>query len=148
MVFVPYGDADALAAELDDTVAAVILEPIQGENGVVEPPTGYLEQVRELTLAADALLWIDEVQTGIGRCGDWLASAASGVTADIVTFAKGLGNGFPIGACVATGRGGVPARPRLARHHLRWQPGSGGGRARRDRDHRARRPAGACPVRG
>ena len=104
VVFVPYGDAEALAAELDDRVAAVILEPIQGENGVVEPPTGYLEKVRELTLAADALLWIDEVQTGIGRCGDWLASAASGVTADIVTFAKGLGNGFPIGACVATGR--------------------------------------------
>ncbi len=88
---------------LDDTVAAVILEPIQGENGVVEPPTDYLRAARELTTAAGALLWIDEVQTGIGRCGAWLASAASGVTADIVTFAKGLGNGFPIGACVATG---------------------------------------------
>ena len=103
VVFVPYGDADALAAVLDDRVAAVIVEPIQGENGVVEPPSGYLAQVRELTAAAGALLWIDEVQTGIGRCGDWLASASSGVTADIVTFAKGLGNGFPVGACVATG---------------------------------------------
>jgi len=103
VTFVPYGDVDALAAELDDTVAAVILEPIQGENGVVEPPTGYLRAARELTTAVGALLWIDEVQTGIGRCGAWLASAASGVTADIVTFAKGLGNGFPIGACVATG---------------------------------------------
>ena len=103
VTFVPYGDADALAAALDDTVAAVILEPIQGENGVVEPPAGYLARVRELTAGVGALLWIDEVQTGIGRCGDWLASASSGVTGDIVTFAKGLGNGFPIGACVATG---------------------------------------------
>lgn len=101
--FVPYGDADALAAALDDTVAAVILEPIQGENGVVEPPSGFLAAARELTAAVGALLWVDEVQTGIGRCGAWLASAASGVTADIVTFAKGLGNGFPVGACVATG---------------------------------------------
>jgi acetylornithine/N-succinyldiaminopimelate aminotransferase len=103
VTFVPYGDADALAAVLDDRVAAVILEPVQGENGVVEPPSDYLAQVRELATAAGALLWIDEVQTGIGRCGDWLASAASGVTGDIVTFAKGLGNGFPVGACVATG---------------------------------------------
>jgi acetylornithine aminotransferase len=103
VTFVPYGDVEALAAVLDDTVAAVILEPIQGENGVVEPPTDYLPAARELTSAVGALLWVDEVQTGIGRCGAWLASAASGVTADIVTFAKGLGNGFPIGACVATG---------------------------------------------
>ncbi len=103
VTFVPYGDAEALAAVLDETVAAVVLEPIQGENGVVEPPDGYLARVRELTTAVGALLWIDEVQTGIGRCGDWLASAASGVTGDIVTFAKGLGNGFPVGACVATG---------------------------------------------
>ncbi len=103
VIFVPYGDADALAAVLDDRVAAVVVEPIQGENGVVEPPSGYHAKVRELTQAAGALLWVDEVQTGIGRCGDWLASASSGVTADIVTFAKGLGNGFPVGACVATG---------------------------------------------
>jgi acetylornithine/N-succinyldiaminopimelate aminotransferase len=104
VVFVPYGDAEALAAVVDDTVAAVIIEPIQGENGVVEAPDGFLVKAREITAAAGALLWIDEVQTGIGRCGDWLASASSGVTADVVTFAKGLGNGFPIGACVATGR--------------------------------------------
>lgn len=101
--FVPFGDADALAAALDDTVAAVIVEPIQGENGVVEPPSGFLARARELTSDCGALLWIDEVQTGIGRCGAWLASSDSGVTADIVTFAKGLGNGFPVGACVATG---------------------------------------------
>lgn len=103
VTFVPYGDADALAAAVDDTVAAVIIEPIQGENGVVEPPAGFLAAARRITSGAAALLWLDEVQTGIGRCGDWLASAPSGVTADIVTFAKGLGNGFPIGACVATG---------------------------------------------
>ena len=111
VVFVPYGDVDALAAELDETVAAVILEPIQGENGVVEPPSEFLQQVRELTRSAGALLWLDEVQTGIGRCGDWLASTASGVTADIVTVAKGLGNGFPVGACIATGAAGDLFQP-------------------------------------
>lgn len=103
VVFVPYGDADALAAVVDETVAAVVIEPIQGENGVVEPPSDFLARARAICSASGALLWLDEVQTGIGRCGDWLASAASGVTADIVTFAKGLGNGFPVGACVATG---------------------------------------------
>ncbi|HAM43475.1 MAG TPA: acetylornithine transaminase [Propionibacteriaceae bacterium] len=103
VTFVPYGDVEALAAALDDTTAAVIIEPIQGENGVIEPPDGFLAAARTLTVDHGALLWLDEVQTGIGRCGDWLASTASGVTADIVTFAKGLGNGFPIGACVATG---------------------------------------------
>ena len=103
VTFVPYGDVDALAAAVDDTTAAVIIEPIQGENGVIEPPDGFLAAARSITAEAGALLWFDEVQTGIGRCGDWLASSASGVTADIVTFAKGLGNGFPIGACVATG---------------------------------------------
>ncbi|MGB7963061.1 MAG: acetylornithine transaminase [Propionicimonas sp.] len=109
--FVPYGDLAALAAVLDDGVAAVIVEPIQGENGVVEPPSGFLAGVRELTRGCGALLWLDEVQTGIGRCGAWLASAESGVTADIVTFAKGLGNGFPIGACVATGAAADLLRP-------------------------------------
>lgn len=103
VTFVPYGDVEALAGAVDDQVAAVILEPIQGENGVVTPPDGYLGEARRITEAAGALLWLDEVQTGIGRCGDWLASSASGVSADIVTFAKGLGNGFPIGACVAVG---------------------------------------------
>lgn len=103
VVFIPYGDVDALAAAVDEAVAAVVIEPIQGENGVVEPPSGFLEAARRITSEAGALLWLDEVQTGIGRCGEWLASGPSGVTADVVTFAKGLGNGFPIGACVATG---------------------------------------------
>ncbi len=101
--FVPYGDADALAAAVDDTVAAVVLEPIQGENGIIVPPPGYLARAREITTAHGALLWIDEVQTGIGRCGEWLVHTADGVLADVVTVAKGLGNGFPVGACLATG---------------------------------------------
>ncbi len=104
VTFIPYGDVDALAAELDDTVAAVVMEPIQGENGVIDPGQDFLVKARELTAATGTLLWLDEVQTGIGRCGDWLASTPSGVCADIVTLAKGLGNGFPIGACVASGR--------------------------------------------
>ena len=104
VTFVPYGDADALAAAVDGTVAAVVLEPIQGENGVVVPPAGYLARARELCDASGALLWVDEVQTGMGRSGCWLVHVAAGVTADIVTVAKGLGNGFPIGACIANGR--------------------------------------------
>jgi acetylornithine aminotransferase len=103
VTFVPYGDADALSAAVDDHTAAVVLEPIQGENGVVVPPHGYLTMAREITAAHGALLWIDEVQTGVGRTGDWLVHRAQGVQADIVTLAKGLGNGFPIGACVANG---------------------------------------------
>jgi acetylornithine aminotransferase len=103
VTFVPYGDAGALAEVVDDTVAAVVLEPIQGENGVVVPPPGYLAKARELCDAAGALLWIDEVQTGMGRTGSWLVHTDQGVRADIVTLAKGLGNGFPVGACLATG---------------------------------------------
>lgn len=101
--FVPYGDAAALAAALDETVAAVVIEPLQGENGVTQPPAGFLATARELTRAHGVLLWLDEVQTGIARCGQWLASASDGITADVVTLAKGLAGGFPIGACVATG---------------------------------------------
>ena len=103
VIFVPYGDAEALAAVVDETVAAVVLEPIQGENGVVVPPDGYLARAREICDRHGALLWMDEVQTGMGRCGSWLVHVDEGVTADVVTVAKGLGNGFPVGACVATG---------------------------------------------
>lgn len=104
VTFVPYGDSAALADAVDDTVAAVVVEPIQGENGIVTPPEGFLADARRICDEHGALLWIDEVQTGIGRCGDWLASSHDQVTPDVVTFAKGLGNGFPIGACVATGK--------------------------------------------
>jgi acetylornithine/N-succinyldiaminopimelate aminotransferase len=102
VIFVPYGDAEALALVVDETVAAVVLEPIQGENGVVVPSAGYLAQAREICDRSGALLWMDEVQTGMGRCGSWLVHVDEGVTADIITVAKGLGNGFPIGACIAT----------------------------------------------
>jgi acetylornithine/N-succinyldiaminopimelate aminotransferase len=103
VVFVPYGDAEVLAAATDDGVAAIVLEPIQGENGVVVPPAGYLAAAREIADRHGALLWMDEVQTGMGRTGSWLVHVAEGVRADIVTVAKGLGNGFPIGACLAAG---------------------------------------------
>jgi acetylornithine aminotransferase len=111
VVFVPYGDADALAAALDDTVAAVVLEPLQGENGIVVPPAGYLARARALCDEHGALLWVDEVQTGMGRTGSWLAHVAEGVRADVVTLAKGLGNGFPVGACVARGRAAAMLQP-------------------------------------
>ena len=111
VTFVPYGDAEALAAAVDDTVAAVVLEPLQGENGIVEPPQGYLARARELCDAAGALLWVDEVQTGMGRTGAWLAHVAEGGRADVVTMAKGLGNGFPVGACVARGRAAGMLQP-------------------------------------
>ncbi|MDF1490342.1 acetylornithine transaminase [Tessaracoccus caeni] len=103
VTFAPYGDVDALRAAVDETTAAVVLEPIQGENGVVPAPDGFLTAAREITTAAGALLWIDEVQTGMGRCGELFLHTAQGITADLITVAKGLGNGFPIGACLAVG---------------------------------------------
>ena len=103
--FIPAGDVDALRSALGPDVAALIIEPIQGEAGVRELPAGYLETARELTRAAGALLIIDEVQTGMGRSGAWMAHhlLAPGVVPDVVTLAKGLGGGIPIGAVVATG---------------------------------------------
>lgn len=103
VVWVPYGDAEALAQAVDDTVAAVIIEPIQGEAGVVDPPEGYLKAAREITTAHGALLWIDEIQTGVGRTGAWFAHTAAGIVPDLVTIAKGLGGGIPIGALLALG---------------------------------------------
>ncbi|MFD7067355.1 acetylornithine transaminase [Streptomyces sp. NPDC059913] len=101
---VPYGDADALRAAVTTDTALVVIEPIQGENGVVVPPAGYLEAAREITRATGTLLVLDEVQTGIGRCGQWFEHQAhQGVEPDVVTLAKGLGGGLPIGAAVAFG---------------------------------------------
>lgn len=111
VVRVPFGDVAALEAAVDDTVAAVLLEPIQGEAGVVVPPAGYLEAARRVTSEHGALLWIDEVQTGMGRTGDWFAHTASGVTPDLVTVAKGLGGGVPIGACIGLGAAGELLQP-------------------------------------
>lgn len=100
---VPYGDVDALAAAVTDETAAVFLEPIMGEGGVVVPPEGYLAAAREITSRHGALLAVDEVQTGIGRTGVFYAHQHDGIIPDIITLAKGLGAGLPIGACLAIG---------------------------------------------
>ncbi|NEA58986.1 acetylornithine transaminase [Streptomyces sp. SID13666] len=100
---VPFGDADALRAAVTTDTALVIIEPIQGENGVVVPPAGYLKAAREITSATGTLLVLDEVQTGIGRTGHWFEHQAHGVEPDVVTLAKGLGGGLPIGATIAFG---------------------------------------------
>ncbi|MGW7316988.1 acetylornithine transaminase [Streptomyces sp. NPDC054865] len=101
---VPYGDVEALRAAVTEETALVLIEPIQGENGVVVPPAGYLTAAREITRATGTLLALDEVQTGIGRCGQWFEHQAhEGVEPDLVTLAKGLGGGLPIGAVVAFG---------------------------------------------
>ncbi|MBE7161914.1 MAG: acetylornithine transaminase [Williamsia herbipolensis] len=103
VTFVPYGDIEALAAVVDDDTAAVVLEPIQGEGGVVVPPADYLAAARSLTADRGALLVVDEVQTGVARTGPFFAHQAAGIVPDVVTMAKGLGGGLPIGACLATG---------------------------------------------
>lgn len=103
VTFIPYGDVAALEAAIDDSVAAFLVEPIQGEAGVIVPPDGYLQAAREITSRHGALLWLDEVQTGMGRTGAWFAHAESGIVPDLMTLAKGLGGGIPIGACIAIG---------------------------------------------
>jgi acetylornithine/N-succinyldiaminopimelate aminotransferase len=98
---VAFGDVDALAAAMDERVCAVLLEPVQGEGGVQPAPPGYLEAVRALCDEREALLVMDEVQTGLGRTGAWFGFQHSGVRPDVVAMAKALGNGMPIGACWA-----------------------------------------------
>ncbi|GIH94407.1 acetylornithine aminotransferase [Planobispora siamensis] len=105
--FVPYGDADALKNAVTDECAAVFLEPTQGEAGVVPPPDGYFRAAREICTAAGALLVADEIQSAIGRTGHWFAHQHEGVLPDILTLAKGLGGGMPIGACVGFGPAGT-----------------------------------------
>nr|AXL06556.1 aspartate aminotransferase family protein [uncultured bacterium] len=100
---VPYGDVGALRDAVTERTALLMLEPVQGENGVVVPPPGYLRAAREITAARGTLLVLDEIQTGIGRTGHWFAAQADGVEADVVTLAKGLGGGLPIGATLAFG---------------------------------------------
>jgi acetylornithine aminotransferase len=100
---VAYGDAGELAGAVTDETAMVILEPIQGEAGVVVPPPGYLAAARSITSEHGTLLVLDEVQTGIGRTGQWFAHQAEGVRPDVMTLAKGLGGGLPLSACVAFG---------------------------------------------
>jgi acetylornithine/N-succinyldiaminopimelate aminotransferase len=98
--FVRYGDAAALRDAVTDDCAAVFLEPGQGEAGVVPAPAGYLRAAREACDAAGALLALDEIQSGIGRTGRWFAHQQEGVRPDVLTLAKGLGGGLPIGACI------------------------------------------------
>ncbi|MER6571488.1 acetylornithine transaminase [Streptomyces sp. NPDC001093] len=109
---VPYGDAQALAAAVTEETALVVIEPIQGENGVIVPPAGYLKAARAITAATGALLVLDEVQTGVGRTGTWFEyQAHEGVLPDVVTLAKQLGGGLPLGATVAFGRAAELLRP-------------------------------------
>jgi acetylornithine aminotransferase len=103
VTFVPYGDAEALAAAVDEQTAAVVLEPILGEAGVIPPPDGYLSAARRACDSAGALLILDEIQGGIGRTGTWFAHEQAGIRPDVITLAKGLGGGLPIGACLARG---------------------------------------------
>ena len=103
VVHVPFGDVAALEDAIDDDTAALFLEPILGESGVVVPPEGYLAAAREITARHGTLLILDEVQTGIGRTGWFYAHQAAGIVPDVMTLAKGLGGGLPIGACIATG---------------------------------------------
>jgi len=105
--WVTYGDAAALANAVDDRVAGVILEPTQGEGGVIPAPAGYLAAARRACDEAGALLVLDEIQSGIGRTGTWFAHQAEGITPDVMTLAKGLGGGLPIGACVGFGDSGT-----------------------------------------
>ena len=115
VTFVPYGDEQALAEAVTDRTAAILLEPLQGEAGVEVPPEGYLAAARRIADEHGALLWLDEIQTGMGRTGQWFAHHAEhiggGATPDIVTVAKGLAGGFPIGACVGVGAAGELLQP-------------------------------------
>jgi len=108
--WIPYGDESALAGAIDAEVAAVFLEPTLGEGGVVPPPDGYLRAVRQACDQAGALLVLDEIQSGIGRTGEWFAHQAAGVLPDVLTLAKGLGGGLPIGACIGFGEAGTALR--------------------------------------
>ena len=101
---VPYGDINAMRKAITKKTAMVIIEPIMGEAGVIVPPTEYLQQLRELCDKNGSLLVIDAVQTGMGRTGDWFGYEYSGITPDVITLAKGLGGGLPLGAMIALGK--------------------------------------------
>ncbi|MGI8679796.1 MAG: acetylornithine transaminase [Jatrophihabitans sp.] len=111
VTFVRFGDVDALRNAVDERTSAVIVEPTLGEGGVVPAPPGFLADVRALCDSTGALMIVDEVQSGIGRTGHWFASQAEGVRPDVITLAKGLGGGMPIGACIGTGAAGALFAP-------------------------------------
>lgn len=104
--FIPAGNVDALEAAMGPDVAALFLEPVQGEAGVHDLGVDYLRAAREVTARHGALLVVDEVQSGLGRCGAWMAHHASWIVPDVVTLAKGLGGGMPIAACIGLGGAG------------------------------------------
>jgi acetylornithine aminotransferase len=108
--WVPYGDAGALRDAVRPDVAGVFLEPALGEGGIVPAPEGYLRAARDITAEAGAALVLDEIQSGIGRTGAWFACQAEGVLPDVITLAKGLGGGLPIGACIGVGDYGTAFR--------------------------------------
>jgi acetylornithine aminotransferase len=101
---VPYGNIEAMRKAVSKKTAMVIIEPIMGEAGVIVPPADYLQELRSLCDAKGALLVIDAVQTGMGRTGDWFGYEYSGITPDVITLAKGLGGGLPLGAMIALGK--------------------------------------------
>jgi acetylornithine aminotransferase len=101
---VPYGEIEAMRKSVTKKTAMVIIEPIMGEAGVIVPPPDYLQQLRDLCDDKGALLVIDAVQTGMGRTGDWFGYEYSGITPDVITLAKGLGGGLPLGAMIALGK--------------------------------------------
>lgn len=111
VIHVPFGDAEALRAVVDEHTAAVIVEPILGEAGVVVPPAGYLGEIRQITQEMGALMIVDEIQTGLGRTGAWFAFQWDHIEPDIVTLAKGLGGGMPMGACLAFGNAATLFEP-------------------------------------
>ncbi|WP_110238529.1 acetylornithine transaminase [Nocardioides gilvus] len=116
VTWVPFGDAEALAAAVTDETAAVVVEPLQGEAGVNQPDKDYLARVREITTRHGALMWLDEIQTGVGRTGTWFAhqnpALVDGVVVpDVITLAKGLGGGVPIGATIALGAAATLLEP-------------------------------------
>ncbi len=102
IVHVAYGDLDAVKAQMGPDVAAIIVEPVQGEGGVLPPPAGFLPGLRALCTEHGALLLMDEVQTGIGRLGRWFGFQETGASPDAISLAKGLGGGFPVGAMLTT----------------------------------------------
>ena len=141
VTFVPYGDLDALAAAVTDETAAVVVEPVQGEAGVVIPPEDFLAGARTIADEHGALLWLDEVQCGMGRTGSWMAYEGSGVTPDVVTLGQGSRRWHPDRRDDRRGGGRHAARARQPRHHVRRQPCRCRGRPRGHRDHREGRAA-------
>ncbi|TNC19843.1 acetylornithine transaminase [Amycolatopsis alkalitolerans] len=108
---IPFGDVDALRTAVDGETAAVVLEPILGEGGVIPAPSGYLQAAREITKDNGALLILDEIQTGIARTGTWFAFQQAGIVPDVFTLAKGLGGGLPLGATIAVGEAAELFKP-------------------------------------